>query len=666
MKRNMLQRLVVVALIVFLVVAEAQNAFAQWSQQGSKLVGAGAVGQAYQGNSVSLSSDGNTAIVSGPGDNGDMGAVWVYTRTGSTWSQQGNKLVGTGAVGEAHQGSVCISSDGNSLIVGGQGDNGGIGAAWVFTRTGGVWSQQGNKIVGTGAVGNAGQGYSVAISADGNTALVGGTNDNNGVGAAWVFTRSGGVWTQQGPKLVGVGATGVAHQGFSVSISGDGNTAIVGGFWDNNFTGAAWVFTRSNGAWSQQGSKLVGTGAVGGAGQGHAVSLSSDGNTALVGGHIDNGIVGAAWVFTRTAGVWSQQGNKIVGSGAMGESNQGNAVSLSGDGNTAIIGASGYSSGGVGAAWVFMRNGGVWTQQGSKLVVSDAVGPNVYQGGSVSISSDGNTAILGGGGDNSRVGAAWVFVKAPTAPSLIANGTFDQSTSNWTVYSAVPNGISFSTLPGGPSGSFAKVHINATSNNMQLYQTYFPLTAGKRYTLGFDAYSPTSRRVFVTVHKHGAPYSSYGFGEWIQLGPNWTHYERQFTAAGFSGTTSDTRLRFYFVYACGAGDDYYFDNVSLVQVVAKASDEQVAGQPTTFLLAQNYPNPFNPTTTIRFSVPNDCHATLKVFDVLGREVATLVNEARAAGSYAETFDASKISSGTYFYRIEAGNFVQTKRMMIIR
>ena len=174
----------------------------------------------------------------------------------------------------------------------------GAGAAWVWTRSGGVWTQQGAKLVGSGAVGNAQQGYSVSLSADGNTAIVGGHCDNSSAGAAWVWTRSGGVWTQQGPKLVGSGAVGTARprhfrvplrrrqhghrrrverqqqrwgrvgldeerrcldpagsqagrlgrrgepltQGSSVSLSADGNTAIVGGDGDNSGAGAAWVF----------------------------------------------------------------------------------------------------------------------------------------------------------------------------------------------------------------------------------------------------------------------------------------------------------------------------------------------------------------------------------------------------------------------------------------
>jgi hypothetical protein len=186
-------------------------------------------------------------------------------------------------------------------MVGGIYDNSYAGAAWVFTRSGGVWSQQGSKLVGTGAVGSAWQGYFVALSADGNTAIVGGPGDNGYAGLAWVFTRSGGVWCQQGSKLVGTGAVGIGSyviQGTSVALSADGNTAIVGGPADNAWAGAVWVFTRSGGVWSQQGSKLVGTGAVGSAWQGWSVALSADGNTAMVGGRYDNSKAGAVWMYT--------------------------------------------------------------------------------------------------------------------------------------------------------------------------------------------------------------------------------------------------------------------------------------------------------------------------------------------------------------------------------
>jgi hypothetical protein len=160
---------------VAIVLFSSQLALAQFTQQGPKLVGNDAVGNAGQGQSVALSADGNTAIVGGPYDNGDIGAAWVYTRSNGVWTQQGSKLVGTGSVGNAEQGlSVALSGDGNTAIVGGPTDNTNIGAAWVFTRSGGVWTQQGSKLLGNDVAGEAGQGTSVALSADGSTAIVGG------------------------------------------------------------------------------------------------------------------------------------------------------------------------------------------------------------------------------------------------------------------------------------------------------------------------------------------------------------------------------------------------------------------------------------------------------------------------------------------------------------
>src|SRR5580693_4800730 len=108
--------------------------------------------------------------------------------------QQGPKLVATGGGPEALEGhSVALSSDGNTAIVGGY-ENVNANMAWVFVRSGGVWSQQGGVLVGTGAVSSAGVGFVVALSADGNTAALGSPQDNSGAGAVWVFTRSDGVW----------------------------------------------------------------------------------------------------------------------------------------------------------------------------------------------------------------------------------------------------------------------------------------------------------------------------------------------------------------------------------------------------------------------------------------------------------------------------------------
>ena len=392
-------------------------------QQGNKLVGGGNVGvPVYQGCSISLSTDGNTAIVGGYGDNSNIGAAWIYTRSNGAWSQQGNKLVGTGYVGSTiYQGtSVAISADGNTAIIGGYGDSSNVGAAWIFTRNNGVWNQQGNKLVGTGHVGTSKQGYSVSLSADGNTAVVGGYGDNNLFGAVWVFSRSAGVWNQQGSKLLGNGTTGGPQQGQSVAISADGNTIIEGGPQDNGYAGASWVFTKSAGNWTQQGNKLVGTGAIGGANQGFSVAISADGNTALVGGDYDSSGVGALWVFVRAASAWNQQGSKIKASTEIGWGQLGHSVSISADGNT-IISGSNLDASYVGSAFIFKRNSGAWTQSGTKLVGSNFSGV-ANQGFAVAISGDGSTSLVGGTADNSSLGAVWPYYN-PSQPSLTLKPT---------------------------------------------------------------------------------------------------------------------------------------------------------------------------------------------------------------------------------------------------
>jgi hypothetical protein len=85
-----------------------------------------------------------------------------------------------------------------------------------------------------------------------------------------------------------------------------------------------------------------------------------------------------------------------------------------------------------------------------------------------------------------------------------------------------------------------------------------------------------------------------------------------------------------------------------------------------YTLQQNYPNPFNPATNIEFQIPMSGFVTLKVYDALGREVTTLVNEQMTVGSYKATFDGKGIASGIYFYRLHVGNFIEMKKMLLIK
>ncbi len=129
----------------------------------------------------------------------------------------------------------------------------------------------------------------------------------------------------------------------------------------------------------------------------------------------------------------------------------------------------------------------------------------------------------------------------------------------------------------------------------------------------------------------------------------------------------------YNVLSLGADDQYLFAGTvsssiwrrPLTQIVTEISEE-TSLQPSEFNLEQNYPNPFNPSTKISWQSPTGTHQTLKVYDVLGNEVATLVNEEKPAGSYEVEFNASQLSSGVYFYKLTAGSFTDTKKMILLR
>ena len=508
---------------------------AQFAQQGLRLIGSGATVPSEQGRAVSVSLDGNTMIVGGPFDTvntvPNAGAAWIFTRSGGSWSQVGSKLTPAFVVvppsseetGDGHFGySVAISADGKTAIVGAPDDNGGIGAAWIFVKSGGGWSEQQGPLIGSHAANLAGRGASVAISADGNTALVGGPSESANTGAVWVWRRSGSSWAQQGANaLVGTPAVGSSMQGISVGLSSDGNTAIVGGPGYSTNTGAAWIFTFDGTAWTQAAGPLAGTGVTGSAAaqQGSSVALSLDGNTAIVGGRFDANNLGAAWIFTLIDSVWTQQGAKLADTGYV-SSNQGTAVSLSADGNMALIGGLADSGNAVGAAWIYLRTWvqpvitptsttpGFWQWRlSNKLVASDSTGAP-RQGVAVSLSGDGTTAAVGGftnreTGDNT--GATWVYAVPDLTIEISHGGTFARGGSGGhftiavknsaggptsgavTVTVTIPTGLSTPSMSGTGWGSCSATATTATcsrSDALAQGASYDDLTLNVTVTAG--------------------------------------------------------------------------------------------------------------------------------------------------------------------------------------
>ena len=434
-----------------LVAFAAATANAQTSQfvQGQQLFGTGAstmigINAPQQGYSVGLSADGSTAIVGAPFDSEGIGATWVWVLgSDGTWTQQGSKMVASDAVSGSEEGySVALSADGNTAIVGG------ASAAWIWTRANNVWTQQGSTLAA---------GAAVAISADGNTAIATGEPGVNNAGATiTLWTRSNDVWTQ-GSSLAGSLPASPTEAVTSIAISGDGQTIVFGAASDNSL-GAVWVFTFDAGNWTQQGLKIVPnvTASSFVINFGQSVSLSADGNTMLVGDPGDGdtpGADGQAWIYERTAGVWSETAElNGSGSASIGAAGQGTSVALSGDGNTAIIG--GPEDASSGALWVFKQSNGSWTQLGSKLVPSNDEG--AWFGWSLGISADGKTVISGGRFNNDYAGAAWLYYASAfgvvpgqlTQMSVAADGTIVGLNSAGGIFTYNAQQQAFAQLPG--------------------------------------------------------------------------------------------------------------------------------------------------------------------------------------------------------------------------
>lgn len=379
-------------------------------EQGVKLVASDRTGTSFQGKSVAISSDGNTAIIGGYGDNNYIGAAWIWTRSNGVWTKK-LKLNPTGITGNyGGQGSaVAISPDGNMVMVGSPGDNGGQGGVWIWDLVNNIWTQSTILKVTSPTSLQYGLGTSIALSSDGTTMVVGGTNYNNSSGAAWVFIRSGNTWAPQGTALDGNDDTPGSNQGQSVAISADGNTIIVGGYYDQDRMGAAWIYTRSGTTWSQQGTKLVGTGSVGTViDQGYSVAISADGNTAFVGGMNDNSSAGAVWIYTKSGNSWTQLGNKLIGSTISAiKPDLGYALAVSADGNSLYVGAPGDDVN-KGSIRVFTKSANTWIEKPYSIKGINRIGTSIL-GRAIAISADGRTLISGGWGDQSYIGAAWVF-----------------------------------------------------------------------------------------------------------------------------------------------------------------------------------------------------------------------------------------------------------------
>jgi hypothetical protein len=455
--------------------------------------GCGGALTGHTGNSVALSSDGSTLAVGAPhessgargidGDQNDnslmgSGAVYVFVRRGESWAQQAYIKASNAGANDRFGTVVALSADGNTLAVSAvwessaaKGVNGDqsddsipqAGAAYVFARNGNNWMQQAYvKASNTGRASNGREddfgdgdqfGYSLALSADGNTLAVGAIsedsrasginnlafqNDDSAVssGAVYVYARSGSTWSQQA-YIKGSNTEGGDLFGFNLGLSADGNTMAVAGYDEDgssrqingipdnlrNGAGAIYVFTRARNVWTQQ-AYLKGSRSETADSLGYSLAISGDGNT-IAGGAADetcytpginppgctndrapNNSVGAAYVFIRNGGAWTEQA--FIKASNPGLTDWfGLRMALSSDGNTFAVAAPNENGGSqgingkqddnsaddAGAVYLFARSGTSWTQQayikGSNTSAFDEFGD------SVALNGDGTLLAVG-------------------------------------------------------------------------------------------------------------------------------------------------------------------------------------------------------------------------------------------------------------------------------
>ena len=358
-----------------------------------------------------------------------------------------------------------------------------------------------------------------------------------------------------------------------------------------------------------------------------------------------------------------------------GRPSAGLTLAVAGNGSDLIAGTFGggvFLSKDSGATWDNRNNGLTSTFVVSLAVVPDGAGGSNFfaatNGGGVFLSSNNGaswTAI------NNGFPNTFVHVLAATsgASGTVLFAGVDQggaylSTNNGANWNAVntglPVGASIFTLLSNGTNVFAGIDngcVFRSSNNGSNWTEADSGLSGATVSMLTFRPNGNGTDLFAAMRSGGVFHST-------NDGTNWT-------AINTGLTNTDVRVLSFFP-SSGPGADIIavtFDGDiwkrPLSEIVTSVENPEF-GQPAQFNLEQNYPNPFNPSTKMGFWVQGSGSVSLKVYDVLGREVATLVNEKKVAGKYSVTWNASSMSSGVYFYRLQAGSFVETRKLVLLR
>ena len=460
--------------------------------------------------------------------------------------------------------------------------------------------------------------FGIAVSLSADRALVGSYQDDDSgesSGSAYIFRlgRTANSWLQEA-KITATDDD--ASDRFGAAVALDGHRALVGANGDDeagSASGAAYIFELDGSEWMQQ-AKLIASDGRRDALFGSSVSL--DGDRAIIGAIEEFSGPGSAYIYDFDGTMWVEQA-KLVASDPELNDRFGQSVSV--DGDRVLVGAYLNDDAGSqsGSAYIFRYNGTEWVEE-AKLTASDA---NARDRFGYSVSLDGDRALVGALTESSEVGAAYVFrfngAEWVEEAKLIAS---DAATNdNFGVSVALQGG---QALIGAWGDDFAG------------------LVTGSAYLFGLN-------------------------------GTTWTQQEKLIADGAAAGDAFgiSVSLDGEGMLVGASGDDGVGNAVGAAYVygtVLPTAIDDEAAVPDAFRLYANYPNPFNPSTEIGFDLPKAAHATLVIYDLMGREVTRLVDQPLRAGAHTVTWQAEGLSSGTYIYRLTAGTYSQARSMVLFR
>lgn len=365
----------------------------------------------------------------------NAGSAYVFNGSGGTWTQNTKLTPNDGNNQQLFGYSVAVSDDETTVIIGAPSRvepsdpefNSPTGATYVFDRSGSAWSQRAKLTVENSAresgYDNSSYperlGTSTAISGDGTTVIIGASNYSSSSSSIYVFNRNNRTYAQQAildPEDSSTDRDTVNAITESVAVSSDGTTAIVGASGVDDQTGAAYVFIRDSGTWSQR-AKLTADDRIDKEFFGRSVAVSGDGRRAIITAPTrrTNPNIGSAYVFNSSGGGWTQQAKMTANDRDSPDYlGFGQSVALANDGATAVIGpALDDDPTGLGpsSTYIFHQPDNEWTQQ-AKLAAEDG-DPDDKFGFSVAVSGDGMSAIVGAFRDNDPngedAGSAYIF-----------------------------------------------------------------------------------------------------------------------------------------------------------------------------------------------------------------------------------------------------------------